>query len=355
MNYVLKEKLKDLKLVIKGWNRREFGRIDESIKGLILNIRSLDVKGEESPLVAEEIVERKQLFKDLWKLFRSKETLLFQKSRARWLKEGDANTRYFHGCVKSRQRRNAISCLKVGERWLDSSPEIIEEVVSYFSNHFASTHWERPKINGVPFPHISEVDNRLLVEPFSLVEIEEVVKLSDGNKSPGPDGYNFTFIKTFWSLLKGEVRILFDQFHGNASLPKSLLSYFITLIPKVASPSVIGEFRPISLLGCLYKLISKVLVARLAKVMNSVVASTQTAFLKGRNLVDGVLVVNEVVDLAKKSGRQVLIFKLACLRGTYWCLSMVVPLRKSIFKEVLSKAIPWRLFFFFWWRKDSRG
>ncbi|KAK2434404.1 hypothetical protein QL285_019560 [Trifolium repens] len=153
------------------------------------------------------------------------------------------------------------------------------------------------------------MENRLLVDPFSLGEIEEVVKLSDGNKSLGPDGFNFTFIKTFLSVLKGEVRIFFDQFHGNARLPKSLMSYFITLIPKVASPSVIGEFRPISLLGCLYKLISKVLAARLSKVMNSVVASTQTAFIKGRNLVDGVLVVNEVVDLAKKSGREVLIFK----------------------------------------------
>jgi hypothetical protein len=355
MGFVLQEKLKVLKGCIKVWKKVEFGRLEENVHRLTLDIRRLDVKGEEGLLSNQEVEERKKSFCELWRLLRSKERLTFQRSRAKWLKEGDANTKYFHGCLKSRQRGNSISCLRVGARWLDSSAEIIEEVVSYFSNHFASTHWERPKINGVPFPHISEVDNRLLVEPFSLVEIEEVVKLSDGNKSPGPDGYNFTFIKTFWSLLKGEVRILFDQFHGNASLPKSLLSYFITLIPKVASPSVIGEFRPISLLGCLYKLISKVLVARLAKVMNSVVASTQTAFLKGRNLVDGVLVVNEVVDLAKKSGRQVLIFKLACLRGTYWCLSMVVPLRKSIFKEVLSKAIPWRLFFFFGWRKDSRG
>ncbi|MCH93789.1 transposon TX1 putative protein, partial [Trifolium medium] len=101
----------------------------------------------------------------------------------------------------------------------------------------------------------------MLSEPFSLEEIEHVVRRSDGNKSPGPDGYNFAFIKSFWSLIKGEVRIMFDQFHGNASLPKSLLSYFITLIPKVRGPSTLGVFRPISLLGCLYKLIAKVLAA----------------------------------------------------------------------------------------------
>jgi hypothetical protein len=54
-----------------------------------------------------------------------------------------------------------------------------------------------------------------------------------------------------------------------------VLSYFITLIPKVACPSAFGEFRPISHLGCLYKLIAKVLMVRRAKVMDSVLATTQ--------------------------------------------------------------------------------
>jgi hypothetical protein len=88
-----------------------------------------------------------------------------------------------------------------------------------------------------------------------------------------------------------------------------MLSYFITLIPKVACPSAFGEFRPISLLGCLYKLIAKVLMVRRVKVMDSVLATTQLSFIKGRNLVDGVMVVNEVIDLANKMGRACLVLK----------------------------------------------
>jgi hypothetical protein len=52
-----------------------------------------------------------------------------------------------------------------------------------------------------------------------------------------------------------------------------------------------------------------VLARRLAKVMDSVIGSNQSAFIKGRNLVDGVVVVNEVVDLAKRTNRECLIFK----------------------------------------------
>jgi hypothetical protein len=183
------------------------------------------------------------------------------------------------------------------------------EVVNYFKNHFASNFWERPKLDGILLATISEGDKKMLEEPFSLFEIEEVVKSNDGNKSPGPDGFNFAFIKAFWNMLKGQVRIMFDQFHGTENLPYGLLSYFITLIPKVSCPTKLGDFRPISLLGCLYKLIAKVLAARLAKVMNSIVASTKSAFIKGRSLVDGVVVVNEVVDLAKKTGKDCLILK----------------------------------------------
>jgi hypothetical protein len=112
-----------------------------------------------------------------------------------------------------------------------------------------------------------------------------------------------------WDLLKGDIRILFDQFHGNERLPKSFISYFVTLIPKVDSPFGLSDFRPISLLGCLYKIVAKVLANRLSKVMNSLIAPNQSAFLKGRNLVDGVLVVNEVIDLAKKSGKDCMVFK----------------------------------------------
>lgn len=70
-------------------------------------------------------------------------------------------------------------------------------VVDYFKAHMASDEWERPKLDGVDFASIFDADSFSLAELFSLEEIELVVKESDGNRSPGTDGFNFAFIKQF--------------------------------------------------------------------------------------------------------------------------------------------------------------
>ncbi|WJX67033.1 hypothetical protein P8452_51532 [Trifolium repens] len=309
MGFILKEKLKGLKVALKAWNKQVYGVIDTKIRLLVEDINEIDVKGELVALSEVEVGMRRKNFEELWHLLKSKESLIVQRSRARWLKEGDANTSYFHKCLRARGSSNSIKALQVGGVWVESPEEIRQATVDFFKHHFCLPLRLRPFLDGVEFPLLSEAANLSLTLPFALEEIEVVVAESDGNKSPGPDGFNFNFVKQFWHLLKNEVRILFDQFHGIGNLPKNFMSYFIALIPKVSSPLSLGDFRPISLLGCLYKLVAKVLAKRLAKVMDPLVATTQSAFLKGRYLVDGVMVVNEVVDMAKKSGKNCLILK----------------------------------------------
>lgn len=93
---------------------------------------------------------------------------------------------------------------------------------------------------------------------------------------------------------------MLNQFHLFASLPRCFTSYFVTLIPKMNSYSQLGNFEPIFLLGS-YKLVAKFLEVRLVEVMDNIISLNQSTFLKGRLLVDEVVVVNELVDLAKKS------------------------------------------------------
>ena len=63
------------------------------------------------------MVTRKRLFKDFWRLSKSKESLIAQRSRSKWMREGDTNSKYFHMCVKSRTSWNSIKALKVDGEW----------------------------------------------------------------------------------------------------------------------------------------------------------------------------------------------------------------------------------------------
>jgi hypothetical protein len=309
MSFILKDRLKGLKVAIKEWSTDVYGKPEERKKFLIDKILSLDVQSENGGISDVEVVARKQLFEELWTLLKSIDSMTFHRSRVKWIKEGDSNSRYFHNCIRARRRSNNIIALHTGNGVVEGPVRVREATVAFFQNHFGNVTWNRSVLDGLVFPVLSEDSKGMLEAIFISEEIFSVVQSCDGNKSPGPDGFNFAFIKEFWGLMRNDIRILFDQFHGNECLPKCLLSYFLTLIPKIKSPQCLGDFRPISLLGCIYKLVAKVLASCLARVIGPLVAKSQTAFLKGRQLVEGVVVVNEVIDYAKKSGKECLIFK----------------------------------------------
>lgn len=70
-----------------------------------------------------------------------------------------------------------------------------------------------------------------------------------------------------------------------------------------------NDFRPISLLGSLYKILAKILANRLRQVIGSVVSEVQPAFVKNRKILDGILIANEVVNEAHKSKKDLMLFK----------------------------------------------
>ena len=76
----------------------------------------------------------------------------------------------------------------------------------------------------------------MLVGSFSEEEIRKAVWDCDSEKSPGPDGLNFKFIKQFWQILKPDVLRFIDEFHANGVIPRGANASFITLIPKVSDP-----------------------------------------------------------------------------------------------------------------------
>ncbi|MCI05525.1 transposon TX1 putative protein, partial [Trifolium medium] len=110
--------------------------------------------------------------------------MMFQRSRSRWLKEGDSNSHFFHACMKGRRSRNLISVLQVDGGWIEKPEEIRNWNVEFFKSHFKAMEWPRPNLDGLMFSVVSEEQNTGLVVPFTMEEIQSVIMECDGNKSP---------------------------------------------------------------------------------------------------------------------------------------------------------------------------
>ncbi|GKV49843.1 hypothetical protein SLEP1_g56570 [Rubroshorea leprosula] len=307
--YKLKEKLKMLKMELKAWNKEVFGGVDRNIDTAREEIKRLDEKEENGGLTSMEIGKRKENFHKLMEWSKAKDSMLFQKSRHRWLKEGDANTKYFHGCIVHRRKQNGITGLYSNGEWIEDVGEVKELARNYFKGKFEKEKWSRPTLEDLQFKKISEADNKFLISKFSTEEIEEAVWGCNGTKSPGPDGFNFNFIKKVWPVIKEDVYAFLAEFHENGKLVKGNNASFLVLIPKKDNPQSLGDYRPISLISSMYKIVSKILAIRLSKVLDLVISPNQTSFIGGRHIIDGIIITNEIIHEAKQSKKPMLVFK----------------------------------------------
>jgi hypothetical protein len=156
--------------------------------------------------------------------------------------------------------------------------------------------------------HFEEPELESLGDPFTKEEVRNAINQMPGDKAPGLDGFTGVFFKRCWDIIKVDVM---NVVHLYGSLHAQnfhwLNSTNIALLPKKEGAEDIADFRPISLIHAIAKIISKMLALRLGPLMDELVCNAQSAFIKKRN---NFLYVKNLATIFHKSKTRALLFKL---------------------------------------------
>ncbi|WVZ53969.1 hypothetical protein U9M48_004850 [Paspalum notatum var. saurae] len=159
-------------------------------------------------------------------------------------------------------------------------------------------------------PQVSELENEILVSPFSEEEVKMAVFQMKHNTAPGPNGFQVEFYQTFWINIKEDLMALFTEFH-KGTLPLHSLNFgTIILLPKGNDVKQIQQYRPICLLNVSFKIFTKVITNRITSIAARVIKPTQTAFLPGRNIMEGAVILHETIHELHTKKQNGVVFKI---------------------------------------------
>ncbi|XP_026430550.1 uncharacterized protein LOC113327589 [Papaver somniferum] len=184
----------------------------------------------------------------------------FSRAKQNQFKWGESNTSYFHKIANSRRKRNTIAKLEIDGVDCFNQGVIKEEMRNYFVSLFTAQDDVSFKMNNLHFPVIEEELKVWMKREFSEEEVFDVIKHMGKNKSPGPDGFYLEFYKKCWHIIKDDFMKMMVEFHTYSSWDWRL---------KVAMPVLISDF--------------------------------QGAFIKEKQILDGVLVAGECIDSRLKA------------------------------------------------------
>ncbi|OMO82636.1 reverse transcriptase [Corchorus capsularis] len=184
---------------------------------------------------------------------------------------------------------------QVTTEMMKEAENCVKELNETWANEEKADHLDEPAQMLECLPHIiSHEMNEDMTKPISNEEVKMAAFDLGLHKAPGPDGYNGLFFQKFWSIVGDSVTRAVQSFFHRGHMLRELNQTNIVLIPKVKSPELVSQFRPISLCNYAYKVISKILALRLKQYMNLIISQHQSAFVEGRLIQDNILVANEI-------------------------------------------------------------
>lgn len=296
--FALARKLKILKHPLKRLNSLHFSHIASRSKRANTHLKSVQLLLHDSPSDLDLQAQLKSLRKEASFLGEAERLFYAQQAHSLFLKEADKCTKYFHGLMKRTRKKNHIATVaKCNGTYTTSLNEVAHEFSSFYLELLGTPDTCLPLDPDIlrSGPSISVEHSAALSSPVTHEEIKKALFSIGNEKSPGPDGYTALFFKSTWALTGDLFCNAISEFFRSGRLLKQLNHTIIALIPKSENASRVGDFRPIALCNVSYKVISKILAARLSSTLDSIIDKSQSAFVSGRSMIENIHLTQELL------------------------------------------------------------
>ena len=233
------------------------------------------------------------------------------RSKAKWIEDGEKNTKYFLNLEKRNSNSKYIKKLITSDNnELTDVKDIINEQLSFYENLYSSKlkNDENTRTISNEFletdniPKLNALDKEFCDNKLTLEECSKALKELANNKSPGSDGITTDFYKFFWTDIRSMVfeSYLYSLKHNLLSQDQKL--GIINLIPKKDKDlRYLKNWRPVSLLNTDYKILAKVLANRLHKVITKLVDSDQVGYIKDRYIGENIRKIFDILNYTEES------------------------------------------------------
>ncbi|XP_056689712.1 uncharacterized protein [Spinacia oleracea] len=292
-------KLKAVKQGLKELHHKDFAKLDQRIEELRVDLSQIQTQLASCPTDIVVQQSEREFSETLKKFLHIQERAYRQKARIQWLQVGDSNSKKKISVMKERLSENSIDILydDTGKK-LSTTQEIQEEVSSFYKKLIGTA---ASSLTGVDVgvvrkgKQLSVADAEMLVEPISDAEIDAAIKGIDTSKALGLDGFNSLFFLKVWGIVKADVYEAVKEFFRTGVMLKQVNNTSVTLVPKIQNASCVKDFRPIACCSVVYKIISKILTARMQSVIGKVVSCAQSGFIPSKAISDNILLACELV------------------------------------------------------------
>ncbi|XP_060190596.1 uncharacterized protein LOC132619837 [Lycium barbarum] len=281
---------------------------------------------------------------------------LEEKSRLTWFQDGDRKSKFFHAYVKGRRKKLRVDNIQDADgNWLTNQEEISQEAVRCYQKQFEEDII--PSKFGLlkHIPTLVTEDQNHTIEMLpNEEEVKEVVFALNGESACGPDGFTGLFFQSAWEIVKLDVVDMAKAFFVGQELPRFITHTNLILIPKKEQVQSFSDLRPISLSYFTNKIISRVLHERLVKLLPGLISEKQSAFVKGRSIMENVLLTQEIArDISKRTKTANVVVKLDMTKDiTYMIESLGSSSPKLLSNNWYSVLLNGQAHGFF---KSSRG